>query len=111
MLSPSVTTRLIAQLTAGTAPDRARVARAQLARLTHREREVAVAVGQGLSNAEIAAQLYLSIPTVKAHVSRLFAKLAVTNRVQIAICAHDAGLGAGPMWGDGHSDERQPAPE
>ena len=60
--------------------------------LTLREREVAVCVGRGLSNAEIAAELYLSVPTVKAHVSRLFDKLDATNRVQIAMCVHDAGL-------------------
>ena len=53
---------------------------------------MAVAVGRGLSNAEIAGELYLSVPTVKAHVSRLFDKLHVSNRVQIAICVHDAGL-------------------
>ena len=91
MLSPSVTARLIAQLRSG-APDRSRLARARLARLTEREREVAVTVGEGLSNAEIAARLHLSVPTVKAHVGRLFAKLEVDNRVQIAICVHDAGL-------------------
>ena len=92
MLSPSVTTRLIAQLTAGAGRDRARAARERLAQLTEREHEVAVAVGAGLSNGEIAARLYLSVPTVKAHIGRLFAKLGVTNRVQIAICVHDAGL-------------------
>jgi DNA-binding NarL/FixJ family response regulator len=91
MLSPSVTARLIAQLRSG-APDRSRLARARLARLTEREREVAVTVGEGLSNAEIAARLHLSVPTVKAHVGRLFAKLEVDNRVQIAICVHDAAL-------------------
>ena len=92
MLSPSVTARLIAQLTAGAAPDRARAARGRLGRLTDREHEVAVAVGQGLSNAEIAVRLHLSVPTVKAHVGRVFAKLGVDNRVQVAICVHDAGL-------------------
>jgi DNA-binding NarL/FixJ family response regulator len=92
MLSPSVTTRLIAHLTTGTAPDRVQVAKGRLARLTEREHDVAVAVGAGLSNADIAAQLYLSLPTVKAHIGRLFTKLEVTNRVQIAICVHDAGL-------------------
>ncbi len=92
MLSPSVTARLIAQLTAGAAPDRAREAKSRLDRLTEREHEVAVAVGAGLSNADIAARLYLSVPTVKAHIGRLFTKLEVTNRVQIAICVHDAGL-------------------
>ena len=60
--------------------------------LTEREQDVALAVGRGLTNAEIARELPLSIPTVKAHVSRLFDKLQVTNRVQIAICVHDAGL-------------------
>jgi DNA-binding NarL/FixJ family response regulator len=60
--------------------------------LTDREKEVALAVGRGLTNADIARELYLSIPTVKAHVSRLFDKLEATNRVQVAICVHDAGL-------------------
>ncbi len=92
MLSPSVTTKLIAQLTTGSAPDRAKTAKRRLSRLTEREHEVAVAVGAGLSNAEIAARLYLSVPTVKAHIGHLFTKLEVTNRVQIAICVHDAGL-------------------
>ena len=60
--------------------------------LTDRERDVALEVGRGLSNAEIAKRLHLSVPTVKAHVSRLFDKLQCTNRVQIAIVVHDAGL-------------------
>jgi DNA-binding NarL/FixJ family response regulator len=91
MLSPSVTRSLIKQVAP---PDSSRSSRAQerLACLTDREREVALAVGRGLSNAEIAGELYLSIPTVKAHVSRLFEKLEVGNRVQIAIVVHDAGL-------------------
>ena len=97
MLSPSVTARLIAQLRAqtgpGAAPDRAQRARDRLAVLTDREREVALAVGRGLSNAEVAASLHLSVPTVKAHIGRLFAKLGCDNRVQIAICVHDAGTG------------------
>jgi len=90
MLSPSVTRRLIQQVAP---PDSSRSALAQerLAGLTERERDVALAVGRGLSNAEIAGELYLSVPTVKAHVSRLFEKLGVTNRVQIAIVVHDAG--------------------
>ena len=92
MLSPSVTARLIAKLRVGAAPDRTRKAKERLTRLTEREHEVAVAVGQGLTNAEIAARLHLSVPTVKAHIGRLFAKLSCDNRVQIAICVHDAGL-------------------
>jgi DNA-binding NarL/FixJ family response regulator len=63
---------------------------AQLAELTDREREVATAVGQGSSNAEIAAELYMSVATVKAHVSRLLMKLDLGNRVQIALLVHDA---------------------
>jgi DNA-binding NarL/FixJ family response regulator len=91
MLSPSVTRSLIKQVAA---PDRARTSLAQerIEALTEREHEVALAVGRGLSNAEIAGELFLSVPTVKAHVSRLFEKLEVTNRVQIAIVVHDAEL-------------------
>ena len=93
MLSPSATRTLVSRLRAEpVGDDRGREAERRLARLTEREREVALAVGRGLSNAEIAGELYLSIPTVKAHVSRLFDKLGATNRVQIAICVHDAGL-------------------
>jgi DNA-binding NarL/FixJ family response regulator len=89
MLSPAVTRSLIRRVAIST---RSPAAVARLGELTDREREVALAVGRGLSNAEIAAELYLSVPTVKAHVSRLFDKLDVTNRVQIAMCVHDAGL-------------------
>ena len=92
MLSPAVTRRLIEHVAddgLGRAP-RAR-ARELLDRLTDREREVAVAIGQGKSNAEIAAELYMSVATVKAHVSRLLQKLELDNRVQIALLAHDAG--------------------
>lgn len=61
-------------------------------RLTGREREVAAEVAQGHSNADIAARLYMSEATVKAHLSRVLAKLGATNRVQVAILARDAGL-------------------
>jgi DNA-binding NarL/FixJ family response regulator len=92
MLSPSATASLIRQVRSDNDTDRSEEARLRLAALTPREHDVAIAVGRGLSNAEIAAELYLSVPTVKAHVSRLFDKLGATNRVQIAICVHDAGL-------------------
>ncbi len=94
ILSPTVTRRLI-QHVAGDGPTgespRER-ARTLLARLSERERDVALAIGAGLSNAEIAAQLYMSVATVKAHVSRMFTKLGLNNRVQIALLAHDADL-------------------
>ncbi len=92
MLSPSVTRTLIERIRDSSGDDRADGARVRLGALTEREQEVALAVGRGLTNAEIARELHLSVPTVKAHVSRLFDKLQVTNRVQIAICVHDAGL-------------------
>jgi DNA-binding NarL/FixJ family response regulator len=92
MLSPSVTRQLIARVQDLGGDDRATRARDRLAELTGRERDVALALARGLSNADIAAELHLSVPTVKAHISRLFSKLDVTNRVQIAICVHDAGL-------------------
>jgi DNA-binding NarL/FixJ family response regulator len=92
MLSPSATASLIRQVRSDNGPDRSTEALARLSVLTEREHDVALAVGRGLSNAEIAGELFLSVPTVKAHVSRLFDKLGATNRVQIAICVHDAGL-------------------
>jgi DNA-binding NarL/FixJ family response regulator len=90
MLSPSVTRTLLAHFGDAAAGDRHRVAGERLAALTEREREVAVAVASGATNAEVASSLFMSEATVKAHVSRLFTKLDVTNRVQIAIVVHDA---------------------
>jgi DNA-binding NarL/FixJ family response regulator len=95
MLSPSVTAQLIRQVSETSpvrADDRARDARGRLAELSEREHEVATAVGSGKSNAEIAGDLYMSVATVKAHVSRILTKLDAANRVQIAICVHDAEL-------------------
>jgi DNA-binding NarL/FixJ family response regulator len=91
VLSPAVTRRLIARV-AGSAHDRRARALGRLALLNDREREVAVAVGQGRSNAEIGAVLFLGVPTVKTHVSRIVTKLDLNNRVQIALLAQDAGL-------------------
>ncbi len=90
MLSPSVTRTLLAHLGGDEMTDRRRVAAQRLTSLTDRELEVATAVGSGASNAEVAASLFMSEATVKAHVSRLLTKLEVTNRVQIAILVHDA---------------------
>jgi DNA-binding NarL/FixJ family response regulator len=74
----------------GGAPARHDSARALLEALSPREREVALAVGRGLPNADIAAELHMSVATVKAHVSRLLVKLGVENRVQIALLVQDA---------------------
>lgn len=92
MLSPSVTRTLLSHLGEAGMSDRRRAATHRLAVLTDREREVAVAVGSGASNAEVASSLFMSEATVKAHVSRLLTKLDVANRVHIAIVVHDAGL-------------------
>lgn len=92
MLSPSATRTLVERLRHDSTGDRTVAAEERMARLTLREQEVAVCIGRGLSNAEIAAELHLSVPTVKAHVSRLFDKLGSTNRVQVAMVVHDAGL-------------------
>ena len=92
MLSPSVTRTLLSHVGNAQAAERRHAATQRLATLTDREREVAVSVGSGASNAEVAASLFMSEATVKAHVSRLFAKLDVVNRVQVAITVHEAGL-------------------
>jgi DNA-binding NarL/FixJ family response regulator len=93
-LSPAVARRLIA-LVAGDSDAGARQedARARMASLTAREREVASAVAAGLSNAEIGHRLHMSLATVKAHVSRLLTKFAVENRVQISLRVHEASVG------------------
>jgi DNA-binding NarL/FixJ family response regulator len=91
MLSPGVARRLIALVAGdGEAAARRDGARQRLESLSAREREVAMAVGQGRANAEIAAELHMSVATVKAHVSKLLAKLDLDNRVQIALLVQDA---------------------
>ena len=93
IVSPSVTRTLLSHFANTEASERHRAASQRLAALTDREREVATAVGAGASNAEIAASLFMSEATVKAHVSRLLSKLDASNRVQIAILVHDATEG------------------
>jgi DNA-binding NarL/FixJ family response regulator len=92
MLSPAVTRRLIDHVTDREATIRAARANQLLARLTDREKEVALAIAQGKPNAEIGAELFMSIGTVKAHVTQVLMKLELNNRVQVALLAHDAGL-------------------
>lgn len=91
-LSPSVLAQVVSAATLGAGTARRDEARADLEELSEREHEVALAIGRGLSNAEIARLHYMSIATVKAHVTRIFHKLGVTNRVQVALRVHDAGL-------------------
>ena len=91
VLSPEVTRRLISRVAESDHDLRRDRARARLALLNDRERDVAVAVGEGRSNAEIGAVLHLAVPTVKTHVSSILTKLDLHNRVQIALLAHDAG--------------------
>ncbi|MEU0180903.1 response regulator transcription factor [Streptomyces sp. NPDC006207] len=98
VLSPAAVKQLIGAVTAagggGTAarPDDRGEAERLLGLLGEREREVALAVAQGRTNAEISASLYMSVPTVKAHVSHILTKLDLNNRVQIALVVYRAGL-------------------
>lgn len=90
IISPSVTRTLLTHVTDAATSERRRTAAHRLAALTDRERDVASTIGEGASNAEIAAALFMSEATVKAHVSRLLTKLDVANRVQVAILGHEA---------------------
>lgn len=90
MLSPSVTSQLIRAAVQGRGESDD--ARELAAALTEREREVAVALARGLSNAEIASELFMGVATVKTHIGHLFTKLGAANRVQLARRIHDAGL-------------------
>ena len=89
LLAPGITRRLIEQLVqrpvAGASDPR-------LSNLTEREAQVLTLVGQGLSNAEIAAHLHLSVPTVKTHIGHLLAKTRVRDRVQAVVLAYETGL-------------------
>lgn len=90
-LSPSVVTQVIEAATRHRGDPRRDEARAELEQLNARERGVAIAIGQGMTNAEISASHYLSVATVKGTVTQIFDKLGVSNRVQVAIKVHDAG--------------------
>ncbi|MCX4917834.1 response regulator [Streptomyces sp. NPDC060011] len=98
VLSPTVTRQLMEHAAGSSADARKSGARSRIAVLNEREREVAVAVGRGGSNADIAAELFMSVATVKTHVSRILAKLDLNNRVQVALLTYDAGL----LEEDGH---------
>jgi DNA-binding NarL/FixJ family response regulator len=88
LLSPSITRRVIEQFTRLPPPGGTDV----LAGLTDREREVLKLVARGMSNAEIAAQLFVSDATVKSHVAHLLAKLQLRDRVQAVVLAYESGL-------------------
>ena len=88
-IAPSITRRLVERrLDRGTDAARTRV----LERLTEREADVLRRVATGLTNSEIAGELFLSESTVKTHVSRLLQKLTVRDRVQLVILAYESGL-------------------
>jgi DNA-binding NarL/FixJ family response regulator len=89
LIAPSVTRRLIAEFAVRPEPAaRTRVING----ITDREREVLTLVGRGMSNTEIAASLFISVATAKAHVARLFAKLDARDRVHLVIIAYENGL-------------------
>ncbi|KUN83501.1 response regulator [Streptomyces griseoruber] len=91
MLHPTAARRLIDRYHAANQPETA-AAKARLERLTPRERDVLTLLAHGDTNADIAARLAMRESTVKAHVSRVLTALEVTNRVQAALLARDAGL-------------------
>jgi DNA-binding NarL/FixJ family response regulator len=91
LLAPSITRRVISEFVKGTGPQPA----AQFPRLrdlTARELEVLKAIARGLSNAEIARELFVSETTVKTHVARILMKLGLRDRVQVVVLAYEAGV-------------------
>jgi DNA-binding NarL/FixJ family response regulator len=93
LLAPSITRRLVERFAAQDEPAKRPQETGQaLAPLTPREREVLALMGRGRSNAELAAELFLSEATVKTHVARIFAKLALRDRAQAVVVAYETGL-------------------
>ncbi|GAA1775653.1 MULTISPECIES: response regulator [Leucobacter] len=90
LLAPSVTRRLLERFAEQRPPSDRHALR--LADLTEREREILERIARGRSNTEIAAELFIAEQTVKTHVTRIFAKLGLRDRVQAVILAYDAGL-------------------
>ncbi|MCX4512033.1 response regulator transcription factor [Streptomyces sp. NBC_01619] len=91
-LSPAATRHVVDQLASGRAAVRDEEARARVAALSARERDVLALLGEGLSNADAGRRLHMSEATVKTYVSRILSKLDCENRVQAALLARDAGL-------------------
>jgi DNA-binding NarL/FixJ family response regulator len=91
VFSAAVVRTLVDHAVAGAGQAGSERARERLALLSDREREVAVAVAKGWSNAEIAERVFMSGGTVKAHVSSALTKLDLANRIELALLAHDAG--------------------
>ncbi len=89
LLAPSVTRRIVEQF--ARQPIRPELGQ-RLDALTQREREVLAALARGLSNAELASELYVSEGTIKTHVSSLLAKLGLRDRVQAVVLAYESGL-------------------
>jgi DNA-binding NarL/FixJ family response regulator len=111
LLAPAVTRRLIADVTARSRPGRPLAGeppaadspgRQRLAGLSRRETDTLRALAKGLSNAEIAAELYVTEHTVKTHISNLLAKLGLRDRVQAVVLAYETGL---VIAGSPHSKE------
>ncbi len=90
LLAPRITRRLISRFTAGRIV--AQAADARLAALTPREREVMAMVGQGLSNEQIGAAIFLSPATIRTHVSHAMTKLGARDRAQLVVIAYQTGL-------------------
>ncbi|MGH8879177.1 MAG: response regulator [Stackebrandtia sp.] len=93
VLSAEVTRTLISRVAGdGPARDRHTIARERLGILSDKERDVAREVAKGLSNADIGDDLFMSAGTVKSYVSSALSKLDLSNRIQLALLAHDAEL-------------------
>jgi DNA-binding NarL/FixJ family response regulator len=88
LIAPSITRRLIAEFAARADRGRPR----ELPPISDREREVLVGVARGLSNSELAAELFIGEATIKSHVSSLLNKLGCRDRVQLVVAAYEAGL-------------------
>jgi two-component system nitrate/nitrite response regulator NarL len=98
-LEQTMTVRLLGELLRGGKTERTDPETAKLARLTAREREVITLIGAGLKNKQIASQLFISEVTVRHHLTSIFSKLEVADRLELAMYAYQYGLAKPPFYG------------
>jgi two-component system, NarL family, nitrate/nitrite response regulator NarL len=109
-LEPTMTVRLLGELLRGGKSERLDPEMSKITRLTTRERQVIALIGEGLKNKQIASQLFISEVTVRHHLTSIFNKLEVADRLELAMYAYQYGLAKPPFYGQRTAKREAPPP-